>query len=728
MRRRRTNRVAEDLAVAAAFLAGGIGALAPPAPTGHEVVDAVLVGGSIAAVVWAAASAPWWVLVVAAGVAMAIAVDALLVAIAAVGLLVALWIGVQRRNLPEWRAVSAGISMNVLAWAELGGFHGLSALLAIATAVFVFVLGVRRRPRRIRRRAWIGAGVVGLGAIVSAGAFGVAAASSRSDLEAGQDFAEAGIDLLNEGDFAGAAEQFEQAAQALDEAEDRMSQPWVAVAGAVPVVAQHHELAADLSRSGAAATRQVADALRQVDPSSLTLTGGVIDLAAIPPLAQPFADVDAALEDLAATVADVRSPWIIGPLDDELDSLAERLAEHAPRLDNARDAVDLAPQLLGGNGPRRYLVLFTTPAEARGLGGFAGNYAELTFDAGRVSMTDFGRTSDLEQRAREIGARVTGPPGFLDRYQRFIANEEGVVGEAPFRNLTMTAHFPWVGEVAAELYPQITGREVDGVIAMDPFVVASLLTYTGDVQLTSVPYTLTAENATDFLLVDQYVQAQSTPERIDALEEAARATFDAVLASSLPDPVALARDLGPLVEERRLLVWTKDDAEQDLLRRVGLLGNIPPHDDAPAWALTVTNGGASKIDSYLQRAAAFSHQTDPDTGQTTATLQVELTNNAPASGLPDYVIGNSLGLPPGTSRLYVSVYSSLPVASATLNGEPIGLVAGTEAGWEVASQFIDIASGETVALEVQFTGRLDRPDADVVTWTQPLAQPLESLE
>ena len=55
----------------------------------------------------------------------------------------------------------------------------------------------------------------------------------------------------------------------------------------------------------------------------------------------------------------------------------------------------------------------------------------------------------------------------------------GQVGDAAFRNLAMTPNFPWVGEIAADLYAQTTGREVDGTIAMDPYVVAALLALLG---------------------------------------------------------------------------------------------------------------------------------------------------------------------------------------------------------------------------------------------------------
>lgn len=725
-RRRRSNRVAEDLAVAVAFLAGGAAALAPPAPTGRPLVDALLVGTGIGVVTWAGASAPWWATVLAAGAAVAVAGDLIVAAVALVALAAGIWIGLRRRNMPAWRAVSVGLSMNALAWGAVGGSLGLTAIVGVATALVVCVAGVRRRPRRIRRRAWLACGVVATAAVVATLGFGLAASSSRSDLARGQRLAEDGIDLLDDGDFAGAAERFEEAATALASANDRLNAPWAAPAGLVPVVAQHRAAAERLSAGGAVAAAEVAAALHEIDPDRLELERGAIDLAAVEALEDPFARVHAALDRLSRDVAASQSPWLIDAVRDELDSLDERLTDNAPRLENARIAIDLAPSMLGRDEPRRYLVLFTTPAEARGLGGFPGNYLELTMDGGRIEMTDFGRTSTLEERGREAGVVLDGPEPLLARYGRFIAPDDGQVGEAPLRNLTMAPHFPWVAEAAAELYSDVTGRDVHGVIAMDPFVVARLLRYTGEVPLTTMRYDLDASNAVDFLLREQYELASSQGERIDALEEAAERTFRAMLAGSIPDPAVLARDLGPLVAERRLMVWTRDPAEQTLLRRARMLGELPHHGGAPAWGFTVTNAGGNKIDSFLERRAAYDVRTDEATGETTATLRVELTNTAPATGLPDYVIGNAVGLPPGTNRMLFTAYSSLPLTAATLDGHPLPVSPDVEASWNVYARFIEIPPGDTVRLQFDFAGRVDRLD-EVVTWTQPLVLPLEPL-
>ncbi|HEU4840061.1 MAG TPA: hypothetical protein VFT09_01435, partial [Ilumatobacteraceae bacterium] len=62
----------------------------------------------------------------------------------------------------------------------------------------------------------------------------------------------------------------------------------------------------------------------------------------------------------------------------------------------------------------------------------------------------------------------------------------------------------------------------------------------------------------------------------------------------------------------------------------------------------------------------------------------------------------------------------------TVDGEPVVLSASRELEWNVFTTTVDIAPGATVALSVDLSGQLARPE-DVVTWTQPLVAPLEVL-
>ena len=148
---------------------------------------------------------------------------------------------------------------------------------------------------------------------------------------------------------------------------------------------------------------------------------------------------------------------------------------------------------------------------------------------------------------------------------------------------------------------------------MDPFVVSALLRYVGTIELSTLDLDVDADSLLPYLLLDQYVIGDGDNEtRVDALAEAASLTFDALLAGALPDPITLSRDLGPLTSERRLLVWSADPEEQALLERVHVAGAIPDVDGADGWAVTVSNGGGSKIDHFLQRRASYEASTDSE--------------------------------------------------------------------------------------------------------------------
>ncbi len=81
--------------------------------------------------------------------------------IGAFGFVAGLAIGVRQRDQSELRAIVGAVAVNVLLRSELDGFFGLSAIIGIATCLALLVLGVRRRPSKIRRIGWITMASVG---------------------------------------------------------------------------------------------------------------------------------------------------------------------------------------------------------------------------------------------------------------------------------------------------------------------------------------------------------------------------------------------------------------------------------------------------------------------------------------------------------------------------------------------------------------------------------------
>lgn len=708
------------------MLAGLGCGFASPRPVPSVAASVVILVVSGAVVAWAGASAPWWSLALAGAVSAVAGEGVVAFGLGTAAFVAAAYVGARRRGLDEVRAVSAGLAVNAFVRSELDWFFGASAAIGVSVCVVVAVLGVRRRPRNIRRSAWsvmIGVALVGAAATVG---FGVAAASARSSLEAGNREAQAALSSLSDGRFDEAGRQFEQARMWFDDADSQVSVVWALPARFVPLVAQHAVAVGDLARDAADAAARVGAELEAIDADSVRLVNGRVDIGAVRALAEPMTGLEEAVAGFSASVERADSPWLLPRVRSGLTELSDDLERNAFRLTTARQAVDLAPQMLGADGERRYLVLFTTPAEARGLGGFAGNYAEVVADAGRVSMPTFGRIQDLKAPSSGADVEVIGPEGFLDRYGRFGFEQVpgGGISQQAWSNITIPPDMPTVGAVTAELYPQTSGRAVDGVVVVDPFVLEALVGFTGPITVEGWPEPLTTVNTAQVLLQDQYL-LEDNAERVDFLEDAARTTFERLLSGSLPGPADLGRALSPLAHEGRLLMWTRDEAEQEMLRRSSLLGEFPDFDGGDGFGVAVTNGGGSKIDAYLQRSVTYSRSLDELSGVTSADLEVRLTNTAPSSGMPDYVIGNNIGLPKGSSRLLVCVFTPLTLDRSVTEGDD-------DSPWERYQEFglneycrgITIGSGETVTVRFELSGVLADPGRPVQVWEQPLVEPL----
>lgn len=710
MKRRRVNdRVVIPLAV----VAGIIAALSGASPTATTWTDGIIVIASVALVTWAGASTPWWAGAAFAGIAAATAGTVPLTVIGLAAFAAALWVGLQRRDVPLMRAAVAGVALNVLIRSDLDGFLGLSALIGVAASIAILIIGVTRRRSGVRRRVWWGLGAIGVFAVLALAGAGVAAATSRSDLTDGNRTARAALSLLNDGDYVRAAASFDEAADSFDGADAALTAPWAIPARLVPGVSQNLSAARDLADAAAVASADLSLALGVVDPEQLRLVNGRFDVDAVRLIQQPFHSVQASIAELDAAIDDASSPWLISPLDARMRDLHDELADNGTRLDNAVLAVDLAPQLLGEDGRRRYFIAFTTPAEARGQGGFMGNWAEITADDGRLSLSRSGRTRDLNVGGD--GPRtVTGPADWVEQWGRygFTSGPGGATEPAPWSNVTVSPQFPSTAQVIAELYPQSGGRQLDGVFAMDPYVLQALLGMTGPISIDGTDTKLSQGNVIDFLLVDQY-EVDDSPTRVDLLDEVARTTMEQVLSGALPNPTVVARELGPLAAQGRLAGWARDADEQALFERVSLAAALPILDGGDGYAVVLNNAGANKLDVYLERNIAYEAVVD-STGVVDAIMTVTLTNTVPDTDLPEAVTGNYTGDDRGTNRTLLSLYSPLAVIDATVTDasgkeSAARFVSGVEAGWNVNTVTLFVPPGVSITLRTHLTGAVESP-------------------
>jgi len=661
------------IVVAAAVAAAAAGCH----PSGWRPADLVLAGGAAALVTWASARARTWSRAVLAGAALVAGTGWLvLAALAALGL-VALASATASRRPALARmlgAAAGGLAFNLLlrlpqftfasAWRWTSAPTGTTALLATCACAPVLCSAWSASDRVVRHRFRVAAVCAGIFVAASLAGFAAAALTGRGDMARGISSAQHGLDWAERGNATRAAGDLQTSADAFSRARRDFDGPWTWPARLLPVLGQYAHAASELARAGYTVAAPSSQAAREVPYDQLTAAPGRVDLSLLRSIVGPVARADAALQDASRIVDGLDTSWLPAPLTSRLERYRHHLDSNVPEADRALEAVRLTPDLLGADGVRHYLVLFANPAESRMLGGYGGAYAELTADAGRLSLSRSGRTEDLPDASRADAATAEGLGWPVPLY-------------APSQhlgNVTSSPDFPAAAQAATRLFRGALGSHLDGVLYVDPKGLAALLGMVGGIRVQGLDQPLTEQDLAPFLLRDQYTRFSVRSERFDFLSATARETFHLLTTRSLPSPVKLFEQLAPAVKGDHLQLWFADPGTRHLLDEVGVSGRPPRDPSNDVFDLRTSNLSQNKSDAFLQRSVTYETVRDGPTGAVGAEVTIDLHNGAPL-GLSPYVLSNQWlrrrerGAPPfGSDTLLVSVSTTLPVDRASVDG------------------------------------------------------------
>lgn len=498
--------------------------------------------------------------------------------------------------------------------------------------------------------------------------------------------------------------------------------PWVGGTASAVTAA-----AATTDRLGQEVLPGLVDLRHALDPQELRPAGDQLDIAALEAAAPQLEALARNTAEVAVEAAALQTDGLPPALADAVDTLASQTESLASTLERGAQAARLLPPMLGGEGPRRYLLVIQNNAESRGTGGLVGAFAVLAADHGRIRVERLASNAEL----RPLSAPA------LDLGPDFTA----LYGADPafWGNVTLTPDFPSAAALMREMWRRQTGERLDGVLATDPVALSYLLRATGPVTLPSGEQ-VTADNAVALAMHDIYARwprVSQDPQRNAFSVGVGRAVVEQVLAGA-GDPRALARELGRAAAERRLLVWSAVPSEASELASTAVGGAIDAR-PGPYAALVVNNGAGNKLDYYLDRRLDYALAECPagSGGLRGSTIRVTVRNGAPASGLPEYAAmrldrGEITGDPlataaakaggDGSTRLRLQVYAATgaELVGATLDGHPVSVTPGRERGRPVFVLPIELASGASGVLEL----RLVEPasDASPRVWVQPLVR------
>jgi hypothetical protein len=424
-------------------------------------------------------------------------------------------------------------------------------------------------------------------------------------------------------DFETAGEKFRSAGDALG------SDPAVFVARRLPWLGVQIDAAdalTDIGQDGAVIGVAGVDAIRAFDAArardDATLTELTPTLiASVDPY---IAEAEAALARIDAGREPVGDESLLAPLRSAFNELDERRARLRDMFESYRLASAFAPEFLGFDGSRTYLVMAQNNAEMLPTGGLVSVVGTLTIDRGRVAHMEF---QDAVQMGDDWIARsdvYIEPPAPLKQY---------LLKDMTW-NLTSSnwsPDFPTSARNAARFFELQGGHDVDGVIAVNVTTLEQLLAVTGPVEIDEFDVTVDTNNAFD--LTEQHTRIPYEP-------AADRKEFAALLADEVLQRVLhpQAGQWSPLVEtvqrlgdSKDLMLFSFDDDQQSLIEQMAWDGGVSVGGESATDYLMVVDASvnSSKLNAVVERSADIDVQLAED-GTATTTVSLDYDNDLSA--------------------------------------------------------------------------------------------------
>ena len=378
------------------------------------------------------------------------------------------------------------------------------------------------------------------------------------------------------------------------------------VGGDVASAPQLLEMAEALTNAGVLVFDAISPVLEGIEaPGSTAQADGQDRLD----LAQAVLAMDAAQPALVSAEAELdRAAALQLELEEQalsprLGRLLDLTGRYLPLLRAGVGAAQLAPELLGADGPRTYLILAQNDDERRPTGGWISGLGLLTVDQGRVSEVHFldSWMVDNLQVPHEI------PP---ESMLRTLWAEIWL-----FRDANWSPDFPTAAQVAEDILRRDQGIAVDGAIAVDQRALQLLVAALEPLKVESSSEPVKASNLLTFVR-----QAWAEPQEGVTLAEgwgewvAHRKDFMSELAGAMlqrvqeqPETVDLSklgRSLWQSLQERHILVYLHDPESAALLASQRWDGGIVT-EMGDYLQVVDANVGFNKVDPNVRREIAY---------------------------------------------------------------------------------------------------------------------------
>lgn len=267
-------------------------------------------------------------------------------------------------------------------------------------------------------------------------------------------------------------------------------------------------------------------------------------------------------------------------------------------LENLTELGRAIDEIFGGEGLRRYLIIFQNPHEIRPTGGFLGSFAIIDVKDGKIINLDIpaGGSYDLQG---QLDVFVEPPTPLLLSNKRW-----------EFQDSNWFPDFPASAQKMLWFYRHARQVTADGVIAINATVLERLLSIIGPVHNTERALTLDSSNAV--VAIQKIVE--EGPEKADhkpkqIISDLAPLFIDYILNSKPEHITPLLLNLSEALEKKEIQAYFVDEEVENTIKTYGWSGQILPTKNNQDYLMAVnTNIQGQKSDAYIIQN--ISHQAE----------------------------------------------------------------------------------------------------------------------
>lgn len=562
-----------------------------------------------------------------------------------------------------------------------------------------------RRANRRRRRKILGWSMLGAGVLILAGTAWIGWRSYQAYQHLTSASAQVAtlqdqLKDITDVDTTGTAATVDKLQSESAAARSAVADPIFRAASVIPFVGPNLDAIREVTLTVDSLATEVMPSLVDIavtlQPSQLAPTGGVIDLAPIERISPLLQNADTAVNLAREQMSSIDRDAVVQPVGDAVLTLWRKLDEAADVIGPGARAARLLPPMLGADGPRTYLVAFQNPAERRATGGIFGSYAVVHADQGKISIVDQGASS------RTLG---TFDPPVADLSEADANLYAGPLNKYP-ADVNLTPDFPSAARLFAEMYRVRTGSTVDGVMAIDPVALSYMLKGTAPINVGD-GVSVTSDNLVSILLSTAYQKFDEwdQSERDTFLANATADVFSQMMSGSV-NPTAMLSGLRRAAAERRVLVYSANEAEQADIAGTTIAGSLDTPTDLPTIGVFLNDGIAAKLGYYLSSEAHVTAGACQPDGRRELKVRVVMNYHPPADGLPSYVTGFSDLGKAYTLRTNLLVFAPVGggIVGAERDGSASAVGVGEDHSRAVATTAVVMAPGSSTELVFTILG------------------------